>query len=125
MSDALNRNMIMDCKDIAVQKIEVPEWGGHIYLRTLSGAGRDAWEYCAFGGGNREHASATLVYHCAVDEKGRKLFSVNDIAGLSQKAGSAISRLAKIIAIAGGLFGGATEQAEKNLPSDQSDDSGS
>lgn len=118
----LDRNSIIDCKDMAdVDEVDVPEWGGTVLIRPLPGIGRDAYERALVQG--KSH-SAVLVRWCAINGDGKPLFSDADIPFLEQKSARALNRLATRIGIKNGLYPGALEEAEKNSESSQSEDSG-
>ncbi len=86
----LTKDAIFAFDDLPRQKVEIPEWKGHVYVRALNGAERDALERMVGSDGfNR----ATLVAFCTVDEKGERLFSDADVAKLSTKNGEALGRI--------------------------------
>jgi hypothetical protein len=41
----LSKDAILSIKP-KIQKLAIPEWGGEVYIRALSGADRDAFEEC-------------------------------------------------------------------------------
>ena len=44
MKKFLTRNEILAVDDLQTQKVDVPEWGGSVYVRGLTGSERDALE---------------------------------------------------------------------------------
>lgn len=91
----LTREMILGADDLPRKEIEVPEWGGSIYVRALSGAERVVFERVVFSdAATDESVMAQLVALCAVDEKGERLFSEADVEALNQKNAKALSRVA-------------------------------
>ena len=40
----LNREAILSSVDLPKELVSVPEWGGDLYVRTLNGTERDAFE---------------------------------------------------------------------------------
>lgn len=40
----LNKQDILDIKDIEIEKVEVPEWGGFVFVKGMTGMERDTFE---------------------------------------------------------------------------------
>lgn len=99
----LNRESIIKAKDAeVVGPIEVPEWGGEVYLRPLSGAGRDRIEAQVVahtdengrtGADAYENIRARFVAASVCDEDGTLLFRRGDEAMLGTKSAKALDRL--------------------------------
>jgi hypothetical protein len=95
----LSRDSILEADDLPRESIEVPEWGGMIYVRTMTGTERDAFESTLVEGEgmNRKQSLANfrarLVAITATDEKGVRLFSDDDATRLGMKSSLAISRI--------------------------------
>lgn len=117
---ALNKDQILAADDIELRKVNVPEWGGEVFVRTLTGQGRDRWE----AGLEKSKKNgvfldsiqlrASLLVHCLVDENGVPLFEVSDVEELSRKSSKPISRLFDIAASMAGFTKQDLEEAEKN-----------
>ena len=45
----LNREAILAAEDLPRELVEVPEWGGAVYVRALTGAERDQFEASKIG----------------------------------------------------------------------------
>lgn len=43
-SKPLSREDIRQVQDMKQERVEVPEWGGHVYVRSMRGDERDLWE---------------------------------------------------------------------------------
>lgn len=43
-SKALTRQDVLEAKDARLVRVEVPEWGGHVFVFGWTGDQRDAWE---------------------------------------------------------------------------------
>jgi hypothetical protein len=93
----LTRQQILEVEDIKTEDVEVPEWGGTVRVRGLSGTGRDAWETEMFGKDGKsttlENARAKLVSRCLVDEEGQLIFTGADITALGKKSAVALDRV--------------------------------
>lgn len=97
---ALTRDQILGAIDLVIEAVFVPEWGGTVYVRNLSGKGRDAFEgsRVRVGENNKvemvhENTRARLLALAICDEHGALLFSQEDIETLGEKNASALDRL--------------------------------
>jgi hypothetical protein len=97
----LTRDAILGADDRRTEDVEVPEWGGTVRVRALSGAERDAYEASLVqfrGDGTQKltlaNARARLVYLSACDEEGERLFTKEqDVNALGKKSASALQRV--------------------------------
>ena len=95
----LTKQAILSAKDLKKELIEVPEWGGSIYVRSLTGEERDKFEEEVFKASkNKKNSSLTnmrarMTVLCAVDEDGTRLFEDADIPTLGKKSGAALNRV--------------------------------
>lgn len=105
----LTRDLILQADDLPTTEVEVPEWGGWVTVRGLTGAERDLYEQgmlSMIGPSvelNMANARARLVALCVVDEAGERLFSDQDVLALSQKSGAALDRVFQIAQKLSGL----------------------
>lgn len=87
-------------------RVEVPEWGGAVYVRVMSGRERDAFEFaCMEDGGakNQDNFRARLAVRCVCDEAGALLFTPADADALGAGNGAALSRILEVAAPLNGL----------------------
>ncbi len=97
----LTRDQVLSADDIKYLTVPVPEWGGEIRLKSLSGSERDAFEQSvlvesADGESKKVDLSnvrAKLVAASAVDESGQRLFTPADVEALGARSGSALERV--------------------------------
>lgn len=96
----MNKQAILDVDDLKTEDIEVPEWGGAVRLRTLTGGERDKFEADSMTMNkkgtpqmNLVNMRARLVALCAVDEGGKRMFSDSEVTRLGSKSALAINRL--------------------------------
>lgn len=98
----LSRAEILDADDRNITRVPVPEWGGDVFVRTMGGDARDAWELSnarlrkAAGGDNLASMAgirARLAAAAMCDEQGESLFSVDDVVRLGRKSGAALDRV--------------------------------
>jgi hypothetical protein len=98
----LSREDIFAAKDLKYMDLDVPEWGGSVRIKMLTGAERDEFEASTvkMGKGNKPEQNlanlrARLVSLCLVDEDNTKLFAKQDIGHLGQKSAAALERVFK------------------------------
>lgn len=95
----LSREQILGADDVGTEDVEVPEWGGSVRVRGLSGAERDAYEASLVRtrGKNQEvnlqNVRAKLVAWSVIDENGERLFAQSDVKALGEKSASALDRV--------------------------------
>lgn len=95
----LSRDQILTADDLKTEELEVPEWGGSVLLRMLTGAERDAFEASTVQGKlgsqkqNLNNLRARLLILCIVNERGEREFNRNDIDALGAKSSVALQRV--------------------------------
>jgi len=94
----LSRDAILGVADIKAEPLEVPEWGGSVYVRMLSGRERDNFEAslrdpATGNAGNLSDFRAKFASLVIADEKGERLFSEADIDALGKKSAQALDRV--------------------------------
>jgi hypothetical protein len=90
----LSKSAILAANDKKMVDHEVPEWGGTVKLRVMTGTERDRFE-SEFVGGNKnvEMVRAKLVAKCLCDEDGDRLFTEQEIPELGEKSAAVLDRL--------------------------------
>lgn len=72
----LTREQILQCDDLPKETVKVPEWGGEVQVRTMTGTDRDAFEASLIGKeGRLENVRARLVSLAVCDESGKAMFA--------------------------------------------------
>ncbi len=124
MSSELTKNEILEADDLGREKVEVPEWGGHLWVRALSGDEREGFEASMMvvnKKGDRElrikNMRSGLVARAACTTKGTRVFAESDIPALSQKSAAALERVYVVAARLSGL----TPEDEEKLVQDFSE----
>jgi hypothetical protein len=132
---ALNRDAILGAVDVQTEKVDVPEWGGGVIVRGLTGDELDSFQGSirqfrpTFDGKGMEPVlvqdgmRAKLLVKCLVDEAGERLFTDQDAPALGAKNGSVIDRLYDVAARLSGLSEEEKAELEGNsetVPSDGS-----
>lgn len=95
----LSREQILSADDRKTVTVAVPEWGGDVLVRSLTGAERDKFEESlqTVRGNktkrNLKNFRARLVSLCLVNEQGELLFSPPDVEHLGAKSVAALQRV--------------------------------
>lgn len=96
----LTRDAILAAEDITTEDVDVPEWGGFVTVKGLTGRERDQWEAGMWRNAGTKKAKmtlddtrASLVQKTIVDEHGHLLFSLADIERLTQKSSAPLQRI--------------------------------
>lgn len=93
---SLSRDSILAAADSHREEIQVPEWGGSVWIRTLSGTERDEYEGSLLGAGGKiayKDIRAKLLVRAICDADGKRLFSDRDISALGAKSAPALDRV--------------------------------
>lgn len=125
MSKILSKAEILAASDLETVTVDVPEWGGAVIIRAMSGLQRDLYETSLMQKQddgtykvNTENMRAKLVCFTAVDEAGTALFSGDELTLLAGKSAAVLERLFDAAQKINGLQQGAVEDAAKNSASD-------
>ena len=111
----LTRDAILAVDDLKREKLDVPEWGGTIYVRTLTGAERDGFEEAVYGDkGSLKNVRARLAALVTCDKDGKRLFLDTDIAALGAKSSAALGRIFDLGMKLNGIGKKDIEDLEKN-----------
>jgi hypothetical protein len=114
----LSKEAILNCQDIKVEKVDVPEWGDFVYVRTISSRAQDEWIESVRGKLDT-NATAKYLTMCICDEAGKLLFSPNDAEALGSRAARANNALFKVASRLNGLSSEDAKELEKNLSKTQ------
>lgn len=119
----LGRAAILAVQDLAHEDVPVPEWGGVVRIRAMTGLERDAFGATlrdADGKPDLSNYPSKLLAHCIAGEDGVRLFSVEDIQALAGKSAAALARLFAVADRLNAVGEDAVRAAEKNLLPDPS-----
>lgn len=133
---SLSKEQILSSDDIKLEVINIPEWGGDLYIKVMSGEEKEGFEtFFLDEDGNRkkEHDTsglrATLAVWTICNGKGELLFDKSDIPALAKKSSTALdvvwdksAKLNKILEseiekLVGNLEGGQNGNSGTSLPS--------
>jgi len=91
----LTAEMIISADDITMERVEIPDWGGHVFVRVMSGSERDRMEQaCLSASGDGlaapENFRALLAVACCCNASGDRLFTAEQAASLAEKSSTAL-----------------------------------
>lgn len=116
----LKKDQILGADDIAREVVPVPEWGGEVLVRGLTGAERDHFEMLMLKAQRSSNpADINLRAHLAaltiVGEDGERLFkSEGEVVRLGKKSGRALDRVFDVAQRLSGVGPAALELAVGN-----------
>lgn len=126
----LTKNDVWQADDSQIEDVPVPEWGGEIRLRGLSGHDRDRFEALSLVKGkggtkevNHKNLRARLIAACAINEDGSLMFEPSDILHLGQKSAKPLEKLFSAASRLSGMSSKDVDELTENLGDDQSDSS--
>lgn len=120
---------ILKCNDTAdLRRVDVPEWGGEVYVKVMSGAERDKWELSTtelLKNPSAANIRASLCLITICDDKGKRLFDDAQLIELGKKSSIVLERIFNISREINRLRDEDIEELEKNLAAGRPGDSGS
>lgn len=98
MAKILSKQDILAANDMRREEVEVPEWGGSVYVRSLSADEKDSFEFKMYtqkqtGRGIR----AAYVGLSLVDDMGVRLFTDEEVPMLGTKFAGAVDRVFEVV----------------------------
>jgi len=117
---SLTRDQILAAPDLKTESVPVPEWGGEVLVRMMTASERDDFEAKLFVGEgekrrvNQKDFRARLCAIVLVDDKGERLFKVDDVELLGRKSAAALERVFEVAQRINGLGEKAVEEAKKD-----------
>lgn len=118
---ALSRETILAANDMKKVNVTVPEWGGDVWVRMLTGVERDVLDQSIAaardtaektGMPGRYRVLSAIAF--TTDEEGVRLFTVKDADDLNDKAGAALDRIVDAGMKLNGMREADAEEAVKN-----------
>lgn len=90
---ALTKDQILSCQDIKIEEVHVPEWGGSVHIRVLSGTDREAWETAVLEKKLKGYIRTNLLVRAICDATGNPIFTDADVEVLGRKNSKVIDQL--------------------------------
>ena len=136
---ALTREQILSVEDLARETVHVPEWGGDVIVRTMTGTERGQWESAWSdwrkrenkGDDSSENWETVLCCFTVCADDGSLLFLKDGkldrdmVLMLAGKSGKAILRVSRAAYRLNAIGAESVGELEKNSDGPQSEDSGS
>lgn len=113
----LSREQILAAHDLQSEEVPVPEWGGSVRVRMMTGAERDALGASLLGADRKVDMSQyriRLLAACLVDEAGVPLFAPDEVGLLAAKSGVALDRVYRVAERINDVGAAAVEAAQGN-----------
>jgi len=92
----LSKEEILGSNDLIREVVNVPEWGGDVYVYTMTGEERDSFEVSIVDGKGKTtflNIRAKLCARTIRDEEGNRIFTDKEIDLLGKKSGIALDRI--------------------------------
>ncbi len=119
---------ILGKKDLPSEKVNVPEWDMDLWVKTMTGSQRDAWEAAEVKGAGGTKAikangideaayvgsRARLLVLTVCDESGALVFKRDQVDQLSEKSAGALSKLFNVAVRLNHISEDDIEDLEKN-----------
>lgn len=107
----LSRDTILTVAKPRIEKVEMPEWGGDVYVREMSALERDQFDMHLAEDMNVRRARGFIT--CVCDEQGTPLFSERDLSAVQAMPSGPVDRCCEVIWRLSRMFGKG-EDSEKN-----------
>ena len=116
----LDKNSILNSDDLPREEVEVEQWNGSVWVRTLTGSERDEFEASCIkskgknSGVNMENIRARLCVLTICNETGERLFDARDIQALGKKSAMCLDLIFAVSQKLNGLGVDDVEELAKN-----------
>lgn len=121
------KDQLFEFNDTIIEKVEVPEWGElgeNVYVRNMSGRGRDVFEMGIYNAKGTDaqlyNMRAKLTVLCCCDKEGKLHFDDSDGERLGDKSAAALSRIFNVAKRLNKIGAGDVAEMEKQLEDNQS-----
>lgn len=127
----LSKDDILAVQDVQYEDVEVPEWGGTVRVKSMTGTERDDFEGSMIKGKgksasvNLSNLRAKLVARSVVDGANKRIFSDEDITELGKKNSAALNRVYEVAQRLSGISPEDVDELTKNSETVQSEEPGS
>jgi hypothetical protein len=120
----LTKEQILSAIDLKTETVEVPEWGGQVKVRMMTGAERDAFEESIVDvkgtsqKQNLKNLRAKLCVMTMVDDNGNLVFTQDEVVALGKKSAKALDRVFGVAQKLNGLTKDDVDVLTKNSESE-------
>jgi hypothetical protein len=116
----LTRDAILAAASLKTEEVDVPEWGGIVLVRELSGRERDEWEASLAVQRGKQmvpdvaNMRAKLAARCIVGADLEPVFTQQDVAALGELSAAALDRVFEVASRLSGLSETDLEEMQGN-----------
>lgn len=127
----LTRETILKADDLKKELVNVPEWGGDVYVRGMTGADRDKFEASIVQTRGKDQTlnmtniRAKLASMTICDKQGNRIFTEADVKDLSNKSAHALQRIFVVAQKLSGIGDDDVKELAKGLQENPLEDSAS
>ena len=116
----LTKEQILQKQDLLIESVDVPEWGGRIYVRSLSGTEREEYEKICSDRSRSKNFDmrglrVKLIVLSVCDKDGKRIFGESDEAKLNKKSAAVIEKVFNAAKKASGLSDQDVKDLTENL----------
>jgi hypothetical protein len=92
---ALTKEQILAADDSGLLEVEVPEWGGSVFIRVMTVGERDSYEneWMANKSTGVSNFRSKFLQRVLCDEHGKLLFSASEVDALAKKSARVVTTL--------------------------------
>ena len=93
----LTKEQVLQADDIVTEAVPVPEWGGEVQIKALTGSQLDRFEQEMTKSRDKDgiidNLRARWAAKCMVGEDGKTMFGIEEIVLLGKKSGRVLDRI--------------------------------
>lgn len=92
---ALTKEQILSADDLGLLEVNVPEWGGSVFIRVMSVGERDSYEndWMVNKSKGVDNFRSKFLQRVLCDDKGELLFTAAELPILAKKSAAVMGRL--------------------------------
>ena len=127
----LTKQEILNIQDIEIEQVDVVEWGGHVFVKGMSGLERDTFEASIVQQRGKDakvnmvNIRAKLAAQTICDEEGVRMFTEKDVHALGKKSANALQRVFDVAQKLSGITGDDVDELAAELEENPSEGSAS
>ncbi len=116
----LGREQILHAQDVLTEEVDVPEWGGKVKVKMMTGTERDSFEQSIMKTDGKDivrdmaNMRAKLLVRTICDDAGKRIFTDKDIDLIGGKAAASLEKVFEAAQRLNKLSNADTENMEKN-----------
>lgn len=108
----LTKEQIFQIQDSRIEKLTIPEWGGEVFVRSMTSKERDQWELRYSK--DKSNLRASFAVQSVCNEAGELLFTEKDIEPLGLKSASALAKIFNAVTVLNGYVKSDVDELEGN-----------